>query len=216
MKNTRKKIYFIIIFILLLIGGTYAFFNFTLYTNDRYELVDNVYIDFATGSSFNVNDGFPESDESARNATITNRTINGVTIPVAENEMAFYISGSNDNASKKLKFSFLLNDGSPITNKARLKSKFLKFDLVEYIDGINDVVLVSGMSFPSFIDTTIYTGEVDLTGTHYYKLRMWIDENVLISDTDSNADYAATAGGSKTAFSSTYASIKVTCVGELV
>ena len=166
-------------------------------------------------ASFNINDGFPESDESARSAATTNRTINGVTIPVAENEMAFYISGSNDNTSKKLKFSFLLNDGSPIANKARLKSKFLKFDLVEYIDGTNDVVLISGMSFPSFIDTTIYTGEVDLTGTHYYKLRMWIDENMVISDTDPNADYGAYSSTTKTLFKNTYASVKLTCIGEL-
>ena len=99
MKNMRKKIYFIVIFILLLIGGTYAYFNFTFIGDDSYELVNNIYITFQNGSSINISNGFPESDESARNHETESVTLNSKNIDVADNEMVFYISGNNEDSN---------------------------------------------------------------------------------------------------------------------
>ena len=210
----RKKIYFIVIFILLLIGGTYAYFNFTFIGDDSYELVNNIYITFQNGSSINISNGFPESDESARNHETESVTLNSKNIDVADNEMVFYISGNNEDSNSKINISFMLNDGSPISSKVRLKSKYLKFDLIEFND-LNEIYLVEGLSFPLFNDTVIYNNELDTSSTHYYKLRMWIDENMVISDTDPNADYGAYSSTTKTLFKNTYASVKLTCIGEL-
>ena len=87
------------------------------------------------------------------------------------------------------------------------------FDLIEVVDSV-EIPLISGVSFDDFNNRKLWVDKVDkrsTSDTEYsktYRLRMWISNDVLVSDTDINANYTVGEWGS------VFGNVKIRVVGE--
>lgn len=97
------------------------------------------------------------------------------------NSFNFTITGKNT-SNKTIYYGISLESSGTIKDS----------DISVYLEENNNV-LVDGLRFQSFKDNPIYidtiVGDTTEEFTKNYTLRVWLRENVLISDTESNADY---------------------------
>ena len=200
----KKKIILIVAVVFGLIlfvgGGSYAWFNY-------YQVSDISNILVAGDIRMSVQEGtdtitltnvFPETKEEARSHD--------------GNTLTFTLSGANT-SSKAIGYNILLNKGDSKNGKTRFRDNELRFDLMEIIDN-NEVYLVENANFQTLSDTSIYDGIVKgntASVSHTYKLRAWIDENVLISETETGSHVYAPS-----TYKDLYATVKIAVKGETV
>lgn len=202
MKKRELFVYVSIIGVLvILFGVTYAFFTYTRTSSEVSKLITGqIYLHYNEGQdSINLSGAFPESDEVARGKT--------------DNYVTFTIDGVNTTTNEDIYYEIILNKGSDVADKTRLLDKHLKFDLVETIDGVSETVL-SGVNYDTINGTRIWVNTVNRNTREElvvtYQLRMWIDENVWVSDTDAGADYTTVE------FKNSYATVKIDVMGDLL
>ena len=200
MKKIEKK-HLIIISIIVLIsvlGISYAFFNYYQLTDNKQLITGDIYLTLNDDSdSISLPNIFPESTENARKRT--------------DNVLTFSVSGVNTTTDQDIYYEILLNEGNDIEGKTRFNPKDLRIDLTEIIDGTRNLV-VDAMSFSDFNERRIWVNtiskntdsEINIT----YELRMWLSDDVLISDTDPKADYDTDT------FKNSYANVKVSVYGD--
>ena len=108
----------------------------------------------------------------------------------------------------------MLNEGDEESGMTRFDPYDLKFDLIEIGEDGKEVYVFEEMSFEDFNARRIWVNTVDretaVDISKTYKLRMWLDENVIVSDTNPSADYPATG------FENYYASVRVSVFGDFV
>ena len=184
----------------LLTGVTYAYFNYTKTSGNQQLITGDIYYRLNEGDDeIELTNVFPESAEEARSRD--------------DNYITFSINGKNT-SSKTIYYEFVINHGAEQASpKSRYNDKDLKFDLVELDSNGNEVeYLVSDMSYSSIVNKRIWVDTIDAnTSTEvvrYYKLRVWIDENVIISDSAVNANYTTLEYPNK------YATIKLIAKGD--
>lgn len=199
----RKKliIIFSILVLMLLIGASYAFFTYTRVGDNSHEIVmGQIYLHFKDGKdTVDLTNIFPETEEEA--------------IAKDNNYITFTINGVNTTNNKNIRYEILLSPAEGVGNRVRVDDKYLRFALTEIVDG-NETVLFSNKSYDEINNTKIYenlissntTEEVNIT----YQLRMWLSDEVLISDTDPNADFTVDE------FKNIYGSVKVYVSGKTV
>ena len=202
MKKIEKK-HLIIISIIVLIsvlGISYAFFNYYQLSNNKQLITGDIYLTLNDDSdSISLTNIFPESTEKARQRT--------------DNVLTFSVSGVNTTTDQDIYYEILLNEGNGIEGKTRFNPDDMRVDLTEIIDGTRNLV-VDAMSFSDFNERRIWVNtiskntdsEINIT----YELRMWLSDDVLISDTDPKADYDTDT------FKNSYANVKVAVQGDFV
>ena len=200
MGETKKKInlYLIISIIICLFGVAFAFFVFYNSGESRALLAGDVYLNMdETGGFVTLTKMFPETAEQARERD--------------DNTVTFTIDGRNSTTNKTIYYEIMLDEGDTNTSYTnKIKPEHLRFDLIEIIDGVETMV-VDNMSYSELNSTRIWVNKVDPNTSNIsrsYQLRVWLSEDVLISDTESGADYTATD------WNNTYASIKVGVYGD--
>ncbi len=201
---TKKKKLIIISIVALVIiligGGSYAWFNY-------YKVSDVTNLLVAGDIRLNLLEGedtlvltnvFPETKEEARSHT--------------GNILTFSVSGTNE-SSKAILYNILLNQGTGKNGKTRFRDDELRFDLIEIVNN-NEVYLVDGASFNTLSDTSIYDNIVPANTnsvSHTYKIRVWVDEGVTISETVSGTHIYTPSE-----YKDLYATVKLAIKGESI
>ena len=210
-QNKNKKIVIMITsFILVaILGVAYALYERYEETESRQLIAGNVYLKLIDGTS-NINLTLiePISHEEA--------------IAADDNWFTFSVEGSN-NTSKDIYYEIMLTHGDDVENYVRLNDYDLKFDLVELDQNNSDAeitpYLVEDKSYSTIDHQIMYTFKINAGVTNYskkFKLRTWISDDILVSDTDPNRSYCAQDGcvEGEVAFGKHFASIKIAVSGD--
>ena len=199
-KNKERKLFLLISIILLIciIGISYAFFQYYREGKSTEIIAGDIYLLLDDGTTdLKLETVFPQTKEEARASD--------------DNLFTFSISGKNTTLDKNLYYEIKLNEGSEVEGKKRFNPEHLKFDLYEVV-GEDEVRIVDAMSFSDFNDqriwvNTIYS-ETNDEVNRTYKLRMWLSDDIIISDTLPNADYTTSE------FRNSFASVKISVSGD--
>ena len=202
MKSKKNLIILAIVIAISLIGITYAFFDYYMLGSNQKITAGKINLVFNEGED-TIDSGniFPETVEKARSRE--------------DNFITFTVSGVNTTKDQDIWYEIMLNEGDPETGMTRFNPEDLVFDLVEMnADGTEGEYVVNARSFSDFNARRIWVNTVDRNNATVinktYKLRMWLSEDVLISDSDPNANYSATG------YENHYASVKVSVYGDFV
>ena len=200
-KNKKKKIVIVALIVLIgIVGISYAFFVYNRTSNRNQHLIaGQIYLKLLDDTdSISLNNIFPQTVEEAR----SNK----------DNVLEFSISGINTTENKNIYYEIKLNEGEDINGKKRFNPEDLRFDLVEIIDGNRNTV-VDNMSFADLNDRRIWVNMVEHGNNSEvnikYELRMWLSEDVIISDTDPKATYPASD------YNNYYANAMISVYGDL-
>ncbi len=185
----------------LLTGVSYAYFNYSNTTDSQNLVVGDIHFNHVEGNDEIVlTNAFPESTSEARAST-------------RNNYMTFSINGLNT-SNKTIYYEFILDYGEELSSpKSRYNDSDLKFDLVELDANGNELgYLVDARSYSSISNKRIWVDTIDSNTNNevnrYYKLRVWLDENIIISDSLETANYTASEYPNK------YATIKLIIKGD--
>ena len=199
--NSKKKTLIIstiiVLLLLLAVGGAYAFFSYE--NGAKSDIVTGqIYMNYEETSTISLTGVFPETKAQA----LARTDENGV--------FEFTITGRNT-SKYPIYYEIDLLDGGVITGKDASSTKILPEHVMIYLEK-DGVPVIEGQTYADFNNRRIYVETVSANQEtnieHKYVLRMWIDENVTISDTDPNADYTTTE------WNDSYASLKVRVVGD--
>ncbi len=162
--------------LVLLLGGSYAFYTYQKYSGMQNLLNGEIYLNYLEDNEVHISGIFPETKEEALKRN--------------DNTISFKVLSKNT-SDKDIYYGITLNYGEEISNKIRIDAKYIMIYLE--CDG---KVLIDGIRYSDFNNRRIYVDKIDAKTytetTKNYTLRFWVDEETTISDTDSNASYKAT------------------------
>lgn len=202
-RNSKYIIPIVIAAIVLILGGSYAWYTFSKEGGENKIIAGSLYLTLNEGvDTISLESVFPETKEEARARN--------------DNVITFTLSGKNTSTTKDINYEIKLMNGEDKANKERFNTKDLVFDLSEVGANNEETLILDAVSYNELNDKKIWvdkvlkntTSEIEKT----YKLRMWLSEDVIISDTSPNADYAATGEHS---YKNYYATVKVAVEGDL-
>ena len=209
MKKYIKIISVILVVIAIAgIGVVYGFFNYTRTGQTQKVIAGSLYLTLNEGNdSITLANVFPETKEEARDATLH------VPGTATNNTLTFTLKGKNTSENKDINYEILLNNGAETNGKERFETKDLVFDLIEVGENNEETLILDAVSYDELEDQKIWIDKVDKNTTDEieitYKLRMWISDDVVISESDPDADYTPDE------FKNRYASVKVAVEGDL-
>ena len=173
--KTRKSI-LIVLGLVLLLGGSYAFYTYQKYSGMQNLLNGEIYLNYLEDNEVQISGIFPETKEEA--------------LKRDDNTISFKVLSKNT-SDKDIYYGITLNYGEEISNKVRIDAKYIMIYLE--CDG---KVLIDGIRYSDFNNRRIYVDKINAKTytetTKNYTLRFWVDEETTISDTDNNASYKAT------------------------
>lgn len=198
----RKKLFIIFTLIVLfgIFGITYAFFEYYKIGDNSNKLVfGNIYLKLDDGTdTLKVSNVFPETKEEARDRK--------------DNLLTFTIAGLNTTEDNDIWYQIDLVEGEDEEGRVRVKPEHLVFDLIEVDADNNENLLADAFSFEDLNSAKLWVDIVNRNTTseikRTYKLRMWLSEDVFISDTNPKADYSTDI------FRNGFASVKVSVYGD--
>ena len=162
--------------LVLLLGGSYAFYTYQKYSGMQNILNGEIYLNYLEDNEVHISGIFPETKEEA--------------LKRDDNTISFKVLSKNT-SDKDIYYGITLNYGEEISNKIRIDARYIMIYLE--CDG---KVLIDGIRYSDFNNRRIYVDKIDAKTytetTKNYTLRFWVDEETTISDTDTNASYKAT------------------------
>ena len=175
--KTRKSI-LMVLGLVLLLGGSYAFYTYQKYSGMQNLLNGEIYLNYLEDNEVHISGIFPETKEEA--------------LKRDDNTISFKVLSKNT-SDKDIYYGITLNYGEEISNKVRIDAKYIMIYLE--CDG---KVLIDGIRYSDFNNRRIYVDKIDAKTytetTKNYILRFWVDEETTISDTDTNASYKDSEG----------------------
>ena len=195
MEKRKKVISISLIVTLILIitlGVSYAFYNNLILGNRNQVLVTgDIYMNYIETNGINITNAVPLSKEDA--------------LASDDNVFNFQIVGKNT-SSKDIYYGISLVNGDSIDGKTRINPE----DVNVYLTSDDDV-LIDAIRYKSFDNTRIWVDTIPANTTSEitknYSLRIWIDENVVIGN--ANSDYTIDE------WNNSYVSVKVNVDGNL-
>ncbi len=192
--------------VMIVMGSSLAFFNYTRTGANNRLITGNIYLTLNEGlDKISLENVFPMTKEEARSKT--------------NNFITFTLSGVNT-SDKDIYYEIKLKYGDDKTGYTRFNDKDLVFDLIEVGDNNEETYIVDAKSFDSFNDRKVWVDTVDHNTTtevvKTYKLRVWLNEDVIISDSNPNRSYCAIDNcvTGEVAFKKHYASVKISVFGD--
>ncbi len=198
-QKSKKHLYILgpLILLIALVGVSYAFFNYTRTGAANTLVVGNIYFNHTQGDAITLLNEFPMPSAEARERS--------------DNYVTFQITGKNE-SERDVYYKLMISHGNDIEGRDRIDDKYLRFDLIEILSDNTEKYLVYDESFDTINNTVLLKDRVEAgttnTITRNYKLRMWIDKDLKISDTDDDKDYTSAD------FEKLFASVKVTVKGD--
>ena len=168
MKNKKAFLILSIMVILILtLGLTYALTKYVKFSSNNISIAGDIYMKLDGSNQINLTNMYPMTKDEA--------------LKLDNNSFNFTITGKNT-SNKIIYYGISLESSGTIKDS----------DISVYLEENNNV-LVDGLRFQSFKDNPIYidtiVGDITEEFTKNYTLKVWLRENLLISDTESNADY---------------------------
>ncbi len=195
--NNKKVLVLIsaIILMIMALGTAYAFFNYTKISTRSHQMLagDISLVYNEEQDTLSLTNFFPETAEEARSRN--------------DNFITFTIDGTNQ-SGKNINYEIDLLYGDEISGRNRIADNLIAFDLEE-----NNTLIVDSGSYEdisnsvSIWNNTI-PGGTSSNITKTYKLRMWVSDDILISDTNPDANYTTSE------FKNLFASIRVRVLGD--
>ena len=190
----RKKVISIIVSLILIVtlGVTYAAYNTLISgTRNQVAITGDIYMNYIETNGINITNAVPMSKNDA--------------LASDDNVFNFQIVGKNT-SSKDIYYGISLVNGDSIEGKTRINPE----DVNVYLTSEDDV-LIDAIRYKSFDNTRIWVDTIP-AGTNEeitknYSLRIWIDENTVISNT--TGDYTIDE------WNNSYVSVKVNVDGNL-
>ena len=195
--NKRSLLLIITILLVCTFGVSYAAFRHYETGKQQQLLTGEIYLKFKDNtSSLSLPNMYPLTKEEARKRT--------------DNVITFTIDGTSTVTNKDVYYEIYLNEGEEKTGKTRFNPEHIVFDLIEIDENNNKKTLIDALSFKDFNKRKIWVDTVDRNSSinKTYELRMWLSEDVIISDTEDNASYTTSD------FENRYLSIKVGVFGD--
>ena len=189
-KGIFKYVLGVAIIVVVLFGVTYSFFTYTMEDTRQADVASGeVYVKIdGEAVNLSLNRMYPRTKEEARSRS--------------DNYIDFTLKAKNTSETKEIKYILNISNGEDISGKTRINPQYLMLDLQEKVGSeynyIKDAVPLSSFSFSGKVPVNT-TSEI----TKEYRLRIWISDEVLISDTESNATYT------QAEFSNLYANIHI-------
>ena len=195
-KNRNMIIIGIVICIVLVIGISFAFYSYNKTSSNVSTLVaGDVYMKYSNSNEITI-------DSGAINA-------------MPSTYFQFTVEGKNTNATQDVNYNIMVSRGANhATRTERVADQYLVFTLMEVIDGTPTPV-VSSRSYSSLASSQtlwsdIISRNTTSNETHTYRLYAWIGNGLVVSDTETGADYSET-----TWKNNVYATVKVTVTGNV-
>ena len=192
----RKKVISISLTVSLILiitlGVTYAAYNTLISgTRNQVAITGDIYMNYIESNGINITNALPMSKSDA--------------LASDDNVFNFQIVGKNT-SSKDIYYGISLVNGDEIAGKTRINPE----DVNVYLTSEDDV-LIDAIRYKSFDNTRIWVDTIpagtDTEITKNYSLRIWIDENTVISNT--TGDYTIDE------WNNSYVSVKVNVDGNL-
>ena len=152
MKNSKKQLIAIALALVLLLGGTYAWFTLTLKGNNTNVLragTLSLVLDDTTSGGIKLEKAVPISDTKGKTGT----------------EYTFTLQNKGTKAAS---YTIYLDDVALETNEKRMDDSKVKYQLIK--NSSESVALLSTLS-----DKVLDSGTIDGSTTNTYSLRVWID-----------------------------------------
>lgn len=167
----------IIVLVTLIFGVSLAYFN--------YYQEDSRQADIAGGEAYvNV------SPSNAVNLTLSKlypRT-NAEARSLNNNYVDFTISAKNTSTARVLYYSLDITNGTDVANKVRISPEYIKVDLEEKVNN-EYTYLQNAVSLSDFNFNDIVPANSNSVIVREFRLRMWVSEDVFISDTEEGATF---------------------------
>lgn len=161
---------FLIVF-MALFGVSHSYFNYTREDDRQANVaVGNVYVKIVEDTrNIVLNKLYPRKDEEARNRN--------------DNYFDFTIQGKNTSKTNSLVYTIDINNGSDVPGKTRINPKYIRIDLQEKVN--NEYIYIEdGISLNDFSFTSLIPVNTSDEITREYRLRIWISDDITISDTE--------------------------------
>ena len=174
LRNKKLKIGMsLAIFIMAIFGVSYSYFNYTKTDSRQADIASGeVYVKLVeNATSITLPKMYPRTDEEARARN--------------DNYFDFTIKGKNTSETKAVLYNININNGEVLSGKTRIDPQYIKVDLQEKVNN-EYVYLLEGVSLSNYSFTGIVPTNTTSEITREYRLRIWIGDNVIISDTDPN------------------------------
>ena len=201
MSNKKKLILGVLVGVLIgvFVGTTYAIFSYLRVGENQQLITGDIYMHYKESNTLTLENMLPSSTYD----------------PTKYFE--FTIDGKNTNTMYDIYYDIILNRGDVPAGKTeqnRIFDKFIKFRLVEVIEGQDDNVIFTNKTYLDISSgKRIYIATIPKNTTseitHKYRLYMWISNDVVIgNEGNTNIDYDMTT------WNNLFASIKVGSTGD--
>lgn len=183
-KNNKRLIFgyvaVILLLIIVLIGGTYAYF---IYNGEDTRQADitgsDMYITSSSASnSYTITKLYPRTMAEAR--------------AYNDNLFTFTVTGKNTSSNHVLDYELIIENGDDVPGKTRIEDNYLMFDLIEVTDNNGteeETYLLEGVPYSMFNYPATIPQNTSSPITRTFKVRCWVSEYVLISDTELSGTY---------------------------
>ena len=199
MKKNIKMI-LILLFIISVVGISYAFFNYTRIGNENELVVGKIYL------HYNTSRNLPLVNVEPRNTLDSNMYIE------------FTIDGLNEYKEKDIWYGIDLLYGdipNDKTSSNRIRDDLLRFTLMKKVDNGEFETIIDDKGYPSIDELRMYVEtipkETNSELSHTYRLYMWISDTIRVGNAGNpNIDYTMEE------WNNLFASIKIRVLGDFV
>ena len=175
-RNFFKYALGFLVLVAMVFGVSYSFFTYRQEDSRQGDISSGeVYVTLQEQAvSMTLNRMYPRTAEEARARN--------------DNYIDFTIKAKNTSPTKELNYVINITNGEDVVGKTRINPQYLLVDLQEKVNGdytyIKNAVTLNNFSFDDVIPVNT-TSEI----TKEYRLRIWVSDAIIISDTESNASY---------------------------
>ena len=172
-----KMVLGVIILVAFVFGFSYAYFNYYQEDSRQADISGGeAYVRITPSEAVNLtlNAVYPRTNEEARSRE--------------DNYVDFKILAKNTSSTKQLYYTLNINNGSDVQNKVRLNSQYIKVDLQEKVSGVYTYIK-NAVSLNEFVFEDTVPVNTNIEIEREFRLRVWMSDNVLISDTDFDATF---------------------------
>lgn len=174
--NIRKYGLGFAVLVLAIFGVSYSYFNYTRIDSRQADITSgDVYVKLVeNATSISLSKMYPRTDEEARARN--------------DNYFDFTVKAKNTSEKKAVYYTISINNGENVSGKTRIDPQYIRIDLQEKVNNeyvfIKEGVDLYNYNFKGTVPVNT-TSEI----TKEYRLRIWVNDDILISDTAQNASY---------------------------
>lgn len=178
------------VLLIVIFGSSYSYFNYTKEDSRQADIASGeVYVKIVEdATNITLDKMYPRTDEEARSRN--------------DNYFDFTVKAKNTSETREIEYQINIINGEDVTGKTRIDPKYIKIDLQEKVNNeyvyVEEGVLLTNFHFENIVPVNT-TNEI----TKEYRLRLWVNDDIIISDTIPNASYT------QTEFSNLYANFNL-------